>query len=126
MGLENAISEITLVLFTSLAPSGAVAIAIVAMALACGAACFAMQGIAVLDMGNHIISVRELVPAYWPMVAAFVAFGATGVGIFAGMSLGKIRYRASTATAALACAFIGIFIMRFAFYMMHLTVGVGV
>ena len=34
MGLENALSEITLVLFTSLAPSGAVAIAIVAAVLA--------------------------------------------------------------------------------------------
>ena len=105
---------------------GAALVVASAVALACGAACFVAQGIAVLDMGNHIISVRELVPAYWPMVAAFVALGAVGVGVFAGVALGKIRYRLPVAAAALACVFAGIFIMRFAFYMMHITVGVGV
>lgn len=97
-----------------------------AVALACGVACFVAQGIAVLDMGNHIISVRELVPAYWPMVVAFAVLGAVGVGVFAGVAVDKIRYQLPVAVVALACLFVGIFVMRFAFYMMHLTVGVGV
>ncbi len=105
---------------------GAALVAVSALALAGGVACFVMQGAAVLGLGNHIASVEELVPCYWPLVVAFAALGAAGVAAFAAMQAGVVRYRLGLAAAALACVFAGIFVMRFAFYMMHLTVGVGV
>lgn len=105
---------------------GGVLVAASALALAGGVACFVIQGVAVLGLENHIASVEELVPCYWPMVVAFAALGAVGVAGFAVMQAGVARYRLRLAAAALVCVFAGIFVMRFAFYMMHLTVGVGV
>ncbi len=106
--------------------AAAVLIVVSAVALVLAVACFIAQGIAVLGIGNHIVSVKELVPSYWPMVVAFAVLGIAGVAVFAAMAQGKIRYRLPVAAGALVCVFAGIFIMRFAFYMMHLTVGVGV
>lgn len=97
-----------------------------AVALICSTGCFIAQGLGVLGMGNHIAFVRELVPCYWPMVVAYAALGAVGVGVFFGEEVGKINYRLSVSAASLACVFAGVFVMRFAFYMMHMTVGIAV
>ncbi len=105
---------------------GAVLSAVPALALVASIACYAAQGVAILGLQNHIASVEELVPCYWPMVVAFAALSAAGIAGFAAMQAGIARYRLGLAVAALVCVFAGIFVIRFAFYMMHLTVGVGV
>lgn len=96
-----------------------------AFALACSTACFVAQGLDVMGMSNHIAFVEELVPCYWPMVIMFAIFGAVGVGVFFGEEMGRINFRISISVAALVCVFAGVFVMRFAFYMMHMTVGVA-
>lgn len=57
----------------------------------------------------------------------FGVCGVLGIGLD-GWALFVKRRPLSVARASVACvlAFAGIFAMRFAFYMMHLTVGLGV
>ncbi len=105
---------------------GVALVAVSAAALVGSIVCFAAQGAALLGLANRVASVEELVPGYWPMLAGFAALAAAGVAVFAALAAGKIRWRIGVASAALAAVFAGIFITRFAFYMMHLTVGVGV
>ncbi len=105
---------------------GCVMLALSILALAGAIACYAAQGLALDGWGNHVVSAAELVPAYVPMVAAFSILCAGGIAVFAAMLLGFAPYRRSFAVLGLVGAFAGIFVMRFAFYMMHLTVGLGV
>lgn len=122
-----AIVNLRLALRTSMGKGlGVVLASVSAVALICSTGCFVAQGLGVLGVGNHIAFVEELVPCYWPMVAAYAALGAVGVGVFFGEEVGKINYRLSVSAASLACVFAGVFVMRFAFYMMHMTVGVAV
>ena len=61
------------------------------------------------------------------LVAVFGVCGVLGIGLD-GWALFVKRRPLSVVRASVACvfAFAGIFAMRFAFYMMHLTVGLGV
>ena len=105
---------------------GRVTLMVSAAALAGAMVCYAAQGTALDGLANHVVSATELVPAYGPMVAAFSVLCAGGIALFAAMLFGRVPYRTRLAVPALLSAFAGIFVMRFAFYMMHLTVGVGV
>lgn len=75
---------------------------------------------------NSYTTADILVPAYYPMIALFTIFCAIGIAL----SVRAVRDRGEASIWILVCAvfsaFIGIFFMRFAFYMIHMTVGVGI
>lgn len=83
MGLENALSEITLVLFTSLAPSGAVAIAIVAAVLA-----FARLGDGVCAKMNVFLCV-PLIVTMVGLVASATHLGNPANALYVFMGVGR-------------------------------------
>ena len=93
---------------------GRVLTMVAAAALAVNVVTFGMQG-------------AELVPSYGLMVCAFGVLGMAGIGLDA-VELWPRRVRLSVGRAAGAAVLVlaGIFVMRFAFYMMHMTVGLGV
>ncbi len=84
------------------------------------------------DMQNSLTSAAELVPFAPLMIAAFVAFSAAAVVLSALVAF-RPSMRAAQGTVGMVVSFAscvlslaGIFVMRFAFYMSHITVGLGV
>lgn len=110
--------------------------AVSGVALAANVAVYALQGAALQQTGNAMAEAIDLVPAYWPMLAAFAVLAGAGLATWArtlravaceARLRGEAGRRALYgAAAACVLAFAGIFVMRFAFYMMHMTVGLGV
>ena len=98
---------------------------IAAVALAANVACYLVQGSLALGMANSTVSVAVLVPHYYPCVFAFVVFASAGVLLDLVAVFRKRRLTLSRALFGAACALVGIFVMRFVFYMMHLTVGIS-
>lgn len=112
-----------------------------AVALAANTVVYVLQGLAYIHAENAVTSATELVPFYWPMLAAFVVLCAAGIAMMvcvlqeisesSGQNKAPTAARVSKdvlgrAIVATMLTFLGIFVMRFAFYMSHLTVGVGV
>ena len=94
-------------------------------ALVANAGVYAAQGASVLTMRNYLVSVEQLVPTYGAMAVAFCALTAVGLTIDA-VSLARehrVALRGAVVAAVLVLA--GIFVMRFAFYMMHMTYGIS-
>lgn len=83
-------------------------------------------GAALPSMQNSMTSADTLAPMFGPMIAAFAALCAFGIylGVKAVMQVGQTALWVPCASAI--CALAGIFIMRFSFYMIHMTVGLGV
>lgn len=102
-----------------------VGIAVVALALNVGG--YVLQGADLPGLRNAFVSAAGLVPSFGVLVAVFGVCGVLGIGLD-GWALFVKRRPLSVVRASVACvfAFAGIFAMRFAFYMMHLTVGLGV
>lgn len=102
-------------------------IAVSAAALAANTAVYAAQGVSLSGIGNAFGSAMDLVPGYWFVLAAFFALGAAGVVATAAARRASVAqsHRLRIAVSCLACvlAFGGIFLMRFVFYMTHMTVG---
>ncbi len=99
--------------------------------------CSVLLGRDLPSLGNSLVSATELVPHYWPMLAASVFLVLVALACASYVHLYKVpRVMAEKETlttqvvvlsgGAYLFAVAGIFIMRFAFYMMHLTVGLGV
>ena len=73
-------------------------------------------------------------PGFGFMVAGFAVLGTAGIGLDAALLRREARPADARETgrglllaaAAAALVLAGIFVMRFAFYMMHMTVGLGV
>ena len=110
-------------------------------ALAGNAVVYAMQGVMMRSVGNALVDAVDLVPHYWQMLAVSCLVALAGC-VLAAVTMHVVS-RVAARTAAVgslafskrvltrlvvACllVFAGIFVMRFAFYMMHLTVGVAV
>lgn len=91
---------------------------------------YVLQGAALPLIENAFATAADLVPGYGIMVALFAALVLAGVGIDAWALFGArkglgclcITHAATASVLVLS----GIFIMRFAFYMMHMTVGLSV
>ena len=100
---------------------------VAAAALAVNVVTFGMQGADLASIENSYLTAAELVPSYGLMVCAFGVLGMAGIGLDA-VELWPRRVRLSVGRAAGAAVLVlaGIFVMRFAFYMMHMTVGMGV
>lgn len=103
---------------------------------------YAAQGNMMAELGNPVTAAVELVPNYWQMLAAATVLALAGC-VLAAATMHVVSRRAGQVQSAgallafskrvatrlcVACllSFAGIFIMRFAFYMMRLTVGVAV
>ena len=88
---------------------------------------YVLQGADLPGLRNAFVSAAGLVPSFGVLVAVFGVCGVLGIGLD-GWALFVKRRPLSVVRASVACvfAFAGIFAMRFAFYMMHLTVGLGV
>ncbi|OUO87600.1 DMSO reductase [Gordonibacter sp. An230] len=97
-----------------------------AVALAVNTATFCLQGAELDSIENSFVTAAQLVPFYGPMVGAFAVLGAAGVAVDGVALWGSASLSRMRATGAAALVLTGIFIMRFAFYMMHMTVGLGV
>lgn len=91
-------------------------------------------GANVLSMHNELYAVSDLVPLYGPMLfVASILLCVSYAVLFAAMKdQGKSDIRARSAkgvvmpSVSLLLVFVAVFVMRFSFYMMHLTVGVAV
>ena len=90
---------------------------------------YILQGVHLREMENSLVNAVQLVPHYGLMLAAFIALCALGIAISV---LAAVRRPSSQGRRIVALSgscllvFCGIFIMRFAFYMMHMTMGLGV
>ena len=125
---------------------GLVLMSVPVVALAANTVVYVMQGTMMEPMSNAVANVVDLVPQYWQMLVAATVLALVGCVLAAAtmhvVSRLAVRGDCGAAAAAgplafskrvlaqltVACllAFAGIFVMRFAFYMMHLTVGVAV
>lgn len=93
----------------------------------------AAQWDAVSGLGNYFVSAAELVPNFWALLAGHAGLCAAGIAVAAvlafapGATARRVRpaVRAGLWLLAVALTFAGVFVARFAFYMMHLTVGLG-
>ena len=107
------------------------------VALAACLVVYALQGAIVLPAENAVASAGDLVPHYALLVCVFAVFAAAGIAVDA-LSLfrpsvsreGKAspdEMTISVVRASVAALFVlaGIFVMRFSFYMMHMTVGIS-
>lgn len=92
-------------------------VALSGVALSANVAVFIFQGVALGGMENSLVRASELVPLYWPMLASFAACAAAGIAV----AFRKADVRSGIGACALL--FIGVFVMRFSFYMMHMTAG---
>ena len=104
---------------------GGMLLALSSAALLANAGVYVAQGMSVLTMRNYLVSAEQLVPTYSAMATVFFLLAVAGVAVDA---LPLMRGRGiSVASAAIASAlvFAGIFVMRFAFYMMHMTYGIS-
>ena len=111
---------------------GAYGLALVVLsgvAAACAAVTFVLQGMLLSDVANHMAKAADLVPGYFFAVVAFVllAFGGAFTAAIA-LHKGKGDRWASlpALVGAVLLALVAIFVMRFYFYMSHMTVGLGV
>ncbi len=86
---------------------------------------YAAQGAHVLPLANYLTTVEQLVPGYFVMVLVFVALSAAGLVVDAAALLRGRQLARCAATASSVLVFVGIFVMRFAFYMMHMTYGMS-
>lgn len=110
------------------------------VALLANVAGYAMQGALMGSVQNAVVAATELVPHYGALCAAAFVLAAAGCRLAGCTQRGMVRSESAAAGCALlfskriclqlivanVLVFAAIFIMRFAFYMMHLTVGVAV
>ena len=111
------------------------------VALAANVAVYVAQGMLMGGVGNAVVRAVDLVPHYWQILAIFAVLALAGCVIAAvSMHVVSRAAQAQAATGSLAFSkrvlvrllvscllvFAGVFAMRFAFYMMHLTVGLAV
>ena len=102
-------------------------------ALGANVAVYVLQARQLDGMANQVVGVGDLVPHYGAMVAAFAVLCACGIALFAcaggarpATSAGTgVRRAVFLSVAGCLLVFAGIFTMRFAFYMAHMTAGLG-
>ena len=105
---------------------GRVLAVVAAVALAANVVSFGMQSADLPAIENSFVTAAQLVPSYGLMIGAFGLMSMAGIGADIAALWGKARLTLVRATGAALLVLGGIFVMRFAFYMMHMTVGLGV
>ena len=105
---------------------GSAYIAVAVLACIANVVVYALWGAALPTMVNAMTSGAALAPLFGPATALFAVL--CGGGIL--LAARAVAYRGETPLAvpiaSTLCVLVGIFIMRFSFYMIHMTVGLGV
>lgn len=110
-----------------LAVKGSVALTALSSLAAIGLfAIYAMQGSSLEHVGNFMYTANETAPHYGLMLALHGILSAAGVVLLALSFRREARCLLGMRIAASVSLLAALFIMRFAFYTLHLTVGVGV
>lgn len=104
---------------------GRMLVSLSGVACVASVAVYAAQGNALSGLENHMTSALSLAPGYFGMLAVSTALAVAAV-VVAFLSLKREGARLVRLLVSCGAAFAAIFIMRFAFYMTHLTVGLGV
>lgn len=97
-----------------------------ALFLIANTACLMLQNEGLTGIWNGYGVASDLVPWYGGMIVAYALAGAASVAVVAWpLRKGDVP---SVCRTAIACAifFSGLFVVRFGFYMMHMTYGLGV
>ncbi len=106
---------------------GKVLCAISGVAIILNTISFALQDSTLPSMENSFTTAAELVPYYGVGVGAFAILGLCSLTIWGRLVWGKGRRQGIVpGIVANILVFTGIFVMRFLFYMMHMTTGVGI
>ena len=105
---------------------GRVLAVVAALALAVNVVTFGLQSADLGTIENSYLTAAQLVPSYGLMIGAFGVLGMAGIGLDVAALWGRARLSVARSVGAAVLMLGGIFIMRFAFYMMHMTVGLGV
>lgn len=100
-------------------------IVLAALALAVNIVSYLVQGPELLALFNSTVSAAELTPHYYPCVTAFAILCASGIALDAHALFCKRSIGLPRAICAVALSFCGIFVMRFVFYAIHMTVGIS-
>lgn len=100
-------------------------LAVSGVSLAMNAAGYALQGAEAMGLANSLVTTAQLAPGYSVAVMLFAVLCATAImaDIVALRRSGNLPLPVAAAASVLALA--GVFIMRFMFYMLHMTVGLG-
>ena len=105
---------------------GKVLLVVSAVALVINIIEYVCWGLSLPSFVNSMTSADALAPAFFPMIVAFSILCACAIAL----STRAVRDKGETPLWVLVCscllAFMGIYIMRLAFYMIHMTVGVGI
>lgn len=101
------------------------------LALAVNLAIYLLQAFQLSAIENAFLTAADLVPHYEIMVVSFALLAGAGIGLDAGALFDcrkrkLLRLTIPSVSAASLLTLSGIFVMRFAFYMMHMTEGLGV
>lgn len=97
-----------------------------AVAVAVGTIVYLLWASTLPSMQNALTSAAELAPAFRPAAIIFAVLGAIGVAFGLRTVAWKGEAPIWLPLVSVAVVLAGIFIMRFMFYMTHMTVGLGV
>ena len=96
------------------------------VALALNVMCLVMQNATLPNMANGYGVAADLVPYYSMMIATYALFAGTGsLSVAVPVLCGSLPSAWRFAMASVLF-FVGLFVVRFGFYMMHMTVGLGI
>lgn len=101
-------------------------LAVSAVALVVNVGVYGVLGTQLSGISNELAAVAELVSPYPTCLVAFVVLGGAGIALAWRSRALQGRPLVLNMVVASALVLAGIFLMRFTFYMSHLTVGLGV
>lgn len=110
---------------------GRVLVAVSLVALVANLTVYTLQAFQLPAIENSFLTAADLVPYYGGMVAVFGLLAGAGIGLdvsalFDRRNKSSRRLTIPCVAMASVLTLSGIFVMRFAFYMMHMTEGLGV
>lgn len=97
-----------------------------ALALAASVLVYALWSMQLPELRNAIASAAELAPLFGPSIAMFAILGATALALAFKTVVRRDEAPLRLPIASTVLMLVAIFLMRFQFYMIHLTVGVGI
>lgn len=105
---------------------GRVLVTLAAIAFVASAIAYGLWASVLPDLHNAVASAAELAPLFAPSIVLFVILGAAALvfGFKAVAHRNEAPFRLPIASTGLML--VGIFLMRFQFYMIHMTAGVGI
>lgn len=105
--------------------AGRVLLALSLAALVANIGVYLVQASELATMENWFVTASQLVPRYETFVLAFGVLAAAGIVVDATSLVRGRPLSVKRASIASALVFAGIFVMRFAFYMSHMTTGMS-